>query len=159
MYEFYLKENTRVSIYIGPWVLDLASLEEDGRHQHVQLRHQLEQFVVRKMLEGELPLTSVSWISFTEDSMTVSRHNLSGLQETPNEVFHLVVGGVKTHRLDDLLQEDQDLLVGETMKRSSEAAHASTEGEIWIREGRSHQVGGMGRDIASFVITAMVHYH
>ena len=73
----YLEENTRVSIYIGPWVLDLAGFEEDGRHQHVQLRHQLEQFVVRKMLEGELPLTSVSWISFTEDSMTVSRHNLS----------------------------------------------------------------------------------
>merc|ERR1712126_479550 len=148
-----LEEDTRVGIYVGPWVLDLASLEEDGRHQHVQLRHKLEQFVIGKMFQGKFSLAGVSWISFAENSVSVSGNNLSGLQKAPDEVLHLIICGVQTDRLDDLLQEDQDLLVGEAVERTREAAHTSAEGQIWVREGRSHQVGGVGRYIATLVVT------
>ena len=49
-----LKENPRVGVYIGPWVLNLARLQEDGGHQNVQLGHQLEQFSSWEVLECEL---------------------------------------------------------------------------------------------------------
>ena len=37
-----LQQHTRVRIHIGPRVLDLACLEQDRRHQVVQLADQLE---------------------------------------------------------------------------------------------------------------------
>ena len=116
-----------MSIYIGPGVLDLSGLKEDGGHQHVQLGHQLEQRVVREVLQGELPLASVPGVGLTKDSVTVARDDLARLEKAPNKVLHLVIGGTQANTLDNLLKEDEHLLVGEAVKRSGEAAHASTE--------------------------------
>ena len=41
-----LQQHTRVRIHIGPRVLDLACLEQDRRHQVVELADQLEQGIV-----------------------------------------------------------------------------------------------------------------
>ena len=101
-----------MGIYIGPWVLDLAGLEEDGGHQHVELGDKLEQLVIGEMLESKLPLASVPGVSLTEDSVSISRNNLARLMQPPDVLLHLVIGGVKADTVDDLLQEDQDLLVG-----------------------------------------------
>merc|ERR1719410_1874311 len=96
LHSIVLEKDTRVGIYVGPWVLDLAGLEEDGRHQHVQLRHQLEQLVVREMFQGKFPLAGVSWISFAENSVSISGNNLSRLEKAPDEVLHLIICGVQT---------------------------------------------------------------
>ena len=41
-----LQQHTRVRIHIGPRVLDLARLEQDRRHQVVELTDQLEEGIV-----------------------------------------------------------------------------------------------------------------
>lgn len=56
----YLKKNTRMSIYIWPWVLHFAQLGENWWNNFVNVRHQTEQFVVRQMLQSELTLAGVS---------------------------------------------------------------------------------------------------
>ena len=142
-----------MGIYVGPGVLDLASLQEDWRHQHVQLGDEFEQFVVREMFEGELPLAGVSGVGLTEDRVTVARDNLARLQEAPHELLHLVVSGVQPHRLHHLLHEDEDLLVGEAVEGPSQAAHPRTEGEVGVGQGGAHQVGRVGRYVAALVVT------
>lgn len=142
-----------MSVYIGPWVLNLASLKEDGRHQHVQLGHELEELVVGQMLEGELSLAGVPWVSLTENSVTIARNNLARLQKAPHEVLHLVIGSIQSYALDHLLEEDEHLLVGEAMERPGEAAHSGAEREVGVGECGAHQVSGVGRDVTSLVVT------
>ena len=48
-----------MGVHVGPGVLDLAGLHEDGRHQHVQLGDQLEQLVVGQVLQRKFTLASV----------------------------------------------------------------------------------------------------
>ena len=152
----YLQQNTRVGIYVGPGVLDLAGLQEDWWDQHVQLGDKFEQFVVREMLESELPLTGVSGVSLAEDSVTVARDDLSRLEETPNKLLHLVVSGVQTHSSHHLLHEDEHLLVGETVERPGQPAHPGAEGEVGVRQSRAHQVSGVGRHVAALVVTEII---
>ena len=140
-------------IYVGPGVLDLASLQEDWRHQHVQLGDEFEQFVVREMFESELSLTGVSGVSLTQDRVTVAGNNLARLQEAPHKLLHLVVGRVQADSLHHLLHEDEDLLVGEAVEGPGEAAHAGAEREVGVRQGRPHQVSGVSGDISALVVT------
>ena len=142
-----------MGIYVGPGVLDLASLQEDWRHQHVQLGDEFEQFVVREMFESELSLTGVSGVSLTQDRVTVAGNNLARLQEAPHKLLHLVVGRVQADSLHHLLHEDENLLVGEAVEGPGQAAHSRTEGEVGIGQGRTNQVGGVGRHIPALVVT------
>merc|ERR1712083_661991 len=91
--------------------LNPACLEEDGGHQHVQLGDQLEQFVIGKMLQSKLSLACVSGVCLPQNSVAISRNNLPRLQQSPNKLLHLVIGGIKANTTHHLLQEDQDLLV------------------------------------------------
>ena len=72
-----LEKDARVGVHIGPWVLDLAGLNEDGRNDGVQLADQVEHLVVGQMLEGELTLTTVPGIRFAEHSVAIPGHNLA----------------------------------------------------------------------------------
>ena len=65
-----------MSINVGPRVLDLASLGEDGGHEHVELRHELEHLVVGKVLEGELALAGVAGIRLAEHGVAVAGNDL-----------------------------------------------------------------------------------
>ena len=60
-----------VGVYSGPWVLNLARLQEDGWHQNVQLGHQLEQFVSWEVLECKLPLPGIVRIFLFKYSVTI----------------------------------------------------------------------------------------
>ena len=142
-----------MSVYIGPWVLNLASLKKDGRHQHVQLGHELEELVVGQMLQGKLSLAGVPWVSLTQNSVTIARNNLARLQKAPHKVLHLVIGSIQSYAFDHLLEEDEHLLVSEAMERSGEAAHSGAEREVGVGECGAHQVSGVGRNVTSLVVT------
>lgn len=43
-------------------------------------------------------------------------------------------------------------LVGETMEWTSKAVHTSGKGEVGVTQGGSHQVDGVGRHVATFVV-------
>ena len=84
-----LQQDTGVSIYIGPGVLDLAGFSEDWGHDLVDLGNQLEEFIVGQMLEGELALAGVAGIGLTEHSVTVTGNDLAGLEGLPDVVLEL----------------------------------------------------------------------
>lgn len=67
----YLKQYTRVGVHIGPGVLDLAQLCEDWWHHLVDGSDQLEERVVRQMLQGEFALACVP-----EESITYNIRNI-----------------------------------------------------------------------------------
>lgn len=67
-------------IYVGPWVLDLAQLEQNGRHHGVDLRDQLEHWIVRQVLERKLPLARVARICLAQDGVAITGHNLTTRQ-------------------------------------------------------------------------------
>ena len=142
-----------MSIHVGPGVLDLASLEENGGHQLIQLRYHLEQLVIRQVLKGKLPLTSVAGVSFSEDCMSISRHHTTRLQKSPDIGLGFVISEVHADLLHHAVKEDQHLLVGKPVERPGQAAHASGEGEVGVRKRRADQVGGVGRNIATLVVT------
>lgn len=44
-------------------------------------------------------------------------------------------------------------LIGQAVQRTSQTIHGSAEGQVGVRQGATHQVAGVGTDVASFVIT------
>lgn len=43
-------------------------------------------------------------------------------------------------------------LIGQAVQRTSQTVHGGAEGQVGVRQGTTHQVAGVGTDIASFVI-------
>ena len=130
-----LQQDSGVSVHIGPGVLDLAGLVQDGWHNHVHVGHQLEKLIVGKVFQCKFTLACVSGIGFTQHSVTVSGNHLSGFQESPHVVFQLVFGSVETNVFDHLGQEDQDFLIGQAVQGAGQAAHTSGERKVGIRQG------------------------
>ena len=61
-----------MSVNIWPWVLGLALLEEDTWDDFVELGDQLEELVVGEVLEGELALALVTWVSLAKNGVSVT---------------------------------------------------------------------------------------
>ena len=81
-----------MSIHIGPWVLGLALLEENVWDDLVELRNELEELVVGKVLQSEFSLASVSGISLSKDGVTVTRNDSTTLEGVPDEVSEFLIG-------------------------------------------------------------------
>merc|ERR1719397_2325455 len=109
--------------------------------------------LVGQMFQGKLPLAGVSRVSFPKNCVSVTRHHTAGLEKAPDVCLGLVVCQVHADLLDHAIKEDQHLLVGEPVEGSSQAAHAGSEGEVGVGESRADQVGGVGRHVASLVVT------
>lgn len=98
-----LQQHTGVGIYVRPRVLDLAEFGQDWGHDLVDVGDQSEQHIVRQMLQGELALASVPRIGLTQHGMAVSGHDLSRLERLPDKVLDLVLAGVVSQLLAQLL--------------------------------------------------------
>lgn len=84
--------------------------------------------------------------------MAVARNDLAALERVPDEVFELVVAGVVADLAPELLQPDEDFLVGQSVEGSGEAVESGGEGEVRVGKGGSDEVGRVGGDVASFVV-------
>lgn len=80
-----------MSIHIGPRVLGLAVLQQDGGHHVVQLGHQLEERIIGKVLQGELALAGVARIGLAQDSVTVPGDHLTRVQRVPDSLLQLLI--------------------------------------------------------------------
>jgi len=148
------EQATRVGIHVGPGVLGLTVLGEDARGDFVDLGNELEEGIVGQVLEGKLALGHVARISLTQDSVTVARNDLTSVESIPKGLLDLIRSGVSgADLLLELNDPTQDLLVGETVERTSQTAHTGSEREIRIRQGRADQAGGVRRHVTSFMIS------
>lgn len=146
------EEDTRVGVHVGPRVLGLARLEEDVGHELVQLADELEQLVVRQVLERELSLGLVSGVRLSEDGVSVTRDDLASVERLPDVLGHLVVRRVLANLLLHSGDPVEDLLVGESVQRSGETVEGGGHREERVRERGSDEVSGVGRDVSSLVV-------
>lgn len=105
------------------------------------------------MFLSKLPLAGVPGVSFPEHGVSVSRNDLSALERLPDEVLELVVGDAVADFLPKLLEPNQHFLVGQAVERACQTVETCGKGEEGVAEGGAHQVGGVGGDVAAFVIT------
>ena len=66
-----------MGVHVGPGVLDLSGLDEDGWDDGVELTHQVEHFVVWQVLQGKLTLAAVPGVRLAEDGVAITGHHLA----------------------------------------------------------------------------------
>ena len=93
-----------MSIHIGPWVLGLALLKEDIWDDLVELRDELEELIVGKVLQSEFSLASVSGIGLSKDGVTVARNDSTTLEGVPDEVSEFLIGDFVGAKISNELQ-------------------------------------------------------
>jgi hypothetical protein len=148
-----LEEDTGVGVNVGVWVLGLSVLSKDAGGDLVDLADELEHGVIGQVLLGELALGDVAGVGLAEDSVSVSGNDLAGLEGRPQVVLDGLVAEVVANSLLHLLEPDEDLLVGQSVERTSETVQTGSEGEVRRAEGTADQVSGVGRDVATLVVS------
>lgn len=118
----------------------------------VDLGDELEHGVVRKVLESELALGDVTRIGLAENGVTVTGDDTTAIEGGPEVVGDGLVGEIVADDLLHLLEPDEDFLVGETVEGTGETVETGGEREVRRGESRADQVGGVGGDVATFVI-------
>ena len=142
-----------VRVDVGPRVGNLALLGEHARRNLVHLRDEAKELVVGQVLERILALSRVTRISLAEHSVAKAWHNTTALEGIPKILLNIGVGRVGTNFGLHSKHPVEDFLVGETVKRAGKASHASSERKVRIREGRANKVSGVGRHVATFVVS------
>lgn len=100
------------SVHVGEGVLGLAVLGQDTRSDLVDLADQVEHGVVRELAEGKLALRHVTGVGLTEDGVTVTGDDLTGLEGGPQVVLDGLVAKVATDGRLHLGEPVEHLLVG-----------------------------------------------
>lgn len=121
------EEGTRAAIDIGPWVLDLASSVEALGDLLVVSLDELDKVVVVNVLVRELKLADKARIGLAEHSVTISWNDLTRLESDIDELTNILTSPAITVLLLEGKEVIQALLVGETVKGSGQAVHASGE--------------------------------
>ena len=143
---------TTYSIHVGEGVLGLAVLGQDTRSDLVDLADQVEHRVIRQLAEGKLALRNVTGVGLTEDGVTVSGDNLAGVEGGPQVVLDGLVTQVVANRGLHLREPVQNLLVGQSVERTSQSVETSSEGEHGGAQGATNKVGGVSADVTTLVV-------
>lgn len=141
-----------MGVHIGPGVLGLTVLGEDLGGNLVDGRDEVEEVVVRHVLEGELTLSSVTGVSLSEDGVSVTGNNTARVKSVPQVLLNVVLGDVGANIGLDLENPLKNLLVGTSVERTSQTVETSGQGQEGGRESGTNQVGGVGRDVTTLVI-------
>ncbi len=158
------QQDTRVGIYIRVRVGNLSVFLQNAGHDRVNGVDNLEQFVVGHVLQGEFSLAGVTRVGLSQNSMSVSGDDLLGIEGVPGEFGDSFGGDFLSFGFEfglEVLDPLEDLLVGQTVKRSGKGVQSSGIREVRIGEGGSDQVGSVGRSISSLVVSvdAQVQTH
>jgi hypothetical protein len=85
--------------------------------------------------------------------MTVPRHDLTRFERRPYILLDSIIRRVFANFILHFAQPEEDLLVSETMKGTSETVERGAECEEGIRESRANKLSSVGRDVTTFVVT------
>lgn len=148
-----LEEDTRVGVHIGPGVLGLTVLGEDLGVNLVDGGNEVEEVVVGHVLKSELTLSSVTGISLSEDSMTVTGNDTASVKGIPEVLLNVLLGDVGANLGLDLENPLKNLLVGTAVEGTSKTVKTSGKGKEGGGEGGTDQVGGVGGNVTTLVIS------
>lgn len=91
-------------------------------------------------------------IRLPQHRMSVSRHDLPGVQQRPEESLDIGVRGLALERVLHLEDKAQDFLGGEAVEGTREALEAGGVGEEGVGEGGADEVGCVCRDVSTFMV-------
>lgn len=128
-------------------------LSENTWGNLVDLADELEHWVIWEVLLGERSLGHVSWVSLAEDGVAVTWNDLSSVKGGPEVLLDLLIGKIVADGGLHLGEPVKDLLVGKTVEWASKTVKASGEGEHRGAESRADQVGGVGADVTTLMIS------
>ncbi|KAH3661179.1 hypothetical protein OGAPHI_006586 [Ogataea philodendri] len=147
-----LQQHTRVRVDIWPWVLGLTVLGQHLWCNLVNVGNKLEQIVVWHVFQSELSLCSVSWVGLSQNGVSVTWNNTSGVQGLPEVFLNVLLGDVTLELLLHALEPLKHFLVGSSVQWAGQSVQSSSERQKWRRQSRSNQVGGVCTNVTTLVI-------
>lgn len=149
------EEDTGGGVDVRMWVLGLSVLDQNlWSNLRVGL-DELEDWVGSDLGAGggKLHESIEAGIWLAEHSVAVTWNDLATVEGGPEELLDRGVVDGALERILHLEDEAEDFLGGETVERSSKTLETGRVGEERIGEGGSNEMCGVGRDIASLMIT------
>lgn len=146
------EEHARVRVDVRPRVLRLARLEEDVRHDLVDLADEAEEVVVGEVLQRELALRRVPRVRLPQHGVAVAGHDLAALERRPDVLPDRLVRWVGADLGLHLAQPEEYLLVCEAVERAGEAVQRRAEREEGVGERRADELAGVRGDVATLVV-------
>ena len=106
------------------------------------------------MVEAELALRHVARVGLAQHGVAVARDDLAGVEGIPQRLGDQFLGrlDVLAVLLLELHGPVEHFLVGQAVQRAGQAVEAGGVGIVGVGQGRVHQVGGVGRDVAGLVV-------
>jgi hypothetical protein len=113
-------------------VLAYTHLKQNIRDDIVDLANELEEFVIRQVLECKLALCDITRVRLAKHSMAVAGNNLPALQSRPDVLLDRFVTSILSNLGLHFREPDEDLLVREAMQRTSKAIERGRIGKEGI---------------------------
>eukprot|EP00929_Paragymnodinium_shiwhaense_P119751 TRINITY_DN9164_c0_g1_i5.p1 TRINITY_DN9164_c0_g1~~TRINITY_DN9164_c0_g1_i5.p1 ORF type:complete len:144 (+),score=8.41 TRINITY_DN9164_c0_g1_i5:401-832(+) len=125
---------------------------QDAWHHLIDRLNNLEEAVFWQVLQSELALASVTRVRLAQNSMSIARDDLAGLQRLPCEVGDGILRHLLALRGELLVQSlnpAKYFLVGEAVERSRQGVQTTGVGQVRIRQRGAHEVRCVRGGIAS----------
>ena len=114
-----------MGVNVGVGVLGLAVLGENARSNLVDLGDELEHGVVREVLLGKLALRNVARIGLAEHSVAVTWNDTAAVEGVPEVLLDVLIGEIISDSLLHLSEPVENLLVGQSVERTSKTLETS----------------------------------
>src|SRR5699024_10293345 len=133
----------------------LAVLGQNNRGNLRVLLDQLEDRVGKDIRAsvGEVHESLEARIRLAQHTVAVARNDTSRLQGAPEVVTDVVVGELGADLILHGQDPAEDLLGGKAVQRAGQTQQTGAVAEVRVAESAANQVGGVGRDIATLVVT------
>lgn len=128
-------------------------LGQDTRSNLVDLAHKLEQRIFWQLAEGEFSLGDVAGIGLAKNGVTISGNHTARIEGGPQVIGDGLVTEIAPDGLLHLGEPEQDFLVGQSVQRPGQSVETCSQRQERRAQSTADQMGGVGADIATFVVT------
>lgn len=120
---------------------------------HISEGIEYEATALWELTEAEGALGHVAGVGLAEDGVAVTGDDTARVEGVPEVLGDGLVAEVVTNLLLHDGEPVKDLLVGEAVEGTGETVKAGGEREEGRAQGRADEVGGVGRDVATLVVS------
>jgi hypothetical protein len=128
-------------------------LGKNARGDLVNLRNKLEHGVLGELALGKLALRDVTGVGLSQDGVAVTGNNTALLKSGPEVVLDVLVAKVVANLGLHIGEPLENLLVGKTVQGTGKTVETSGEREERRGESRADQVGGVGGNVTTLVVS------
>mmetsp|Transcript_5374 Transcript_5374/g.11360 ORF Transcript_5374/g.11360 Transcript_5374/m.11360 type:complete len:296 (-) Transcript_5374:538-1425(-) len=149
------QQHSRMRIHIRIRIGNLTMLRQNSRHYGINRLHNLEQRIIRHVLQPKLTLARITRIRLPQHGMSISRNDLLGIQSLPSKLGNSLSIHLFSLRLKLGLQRlnpPEHLLIGQSVQWSRQCIQPRRIGQVGITQCRSYQMCRVGTGIAPLVI-------